>query len=210
MEPRMLRTSDPGGEKPFDLVEVRLRPLLRIQRKWKKNSASDMDEEMKNTFSHALKDGFVLCEFINTLHSNPVIRPDPRESVNIDKFLSQCSDDGLSADELFMQGDIAAATNNSLTRVARTIIALDKTADASTSQKANLQALMKFSKDGLNQRTKSASAEISCLETWVDRYIASRSTSVKTNVRYGVESSSEGVGHSKLPMVRPCSSILDA
>jgi len=64
MEPRMLRASDPGGEKPFDLVEVRLRPLLRLQRKWKKVDAADLDEETKNAFSQALKDGVVLCQCV--------------------------------------------------------------------------------------------------------------------------------------------------
>jgi len=143
----------------------------------------------------------IQTRYINTLHSNPVIRPDPREAVNIGKFLAQCIDDGLSADELFMQGDVAAATSNSLTRVARTIITLDKIADASTSRNANIQALVKFSKDGLAKRTKLPS-ETSCIETWVDRYIASRSA--ESSVRYDVDSSSARGGYGQVCQYSDC------
>ncbi|KAJ7890485.1 hypothetical protein B0H14DRAFT_1106320 [Mycena olivaceomarginata] len=60
MEPRLLRKSEPGGERPFDLVEIRLRPLSRIKRRWGKGDIPDAEE--MQTFADALRDGYVLCQ----------------------------------------------------------------------------------------------------------------------------------------------------
>ncbi|KAJ7224228.1 hypothetical protein GGX14DRAFT_351037, partial [Mycena pura] len=68
MEPRLLRKSEPGGEKPVDLVEMHLRPLTRMKRRWGRqqsaltNNASD--EEEIRTFAEALRDGYVLCQCV--------------------------------------------------------------------------------------------------------------------------------------------------
>ncbi|KAJ7765419.1 hypothetical protein DFH07DRAFT_810513 [Mycena maculata] len=65
MEPRLLRKSEPGGEKPFDLVEVRLRSLSRLKRKWNKQEISgESDSEETQTFAEALRDGYVLCQYV--------------------------------------------------------------------------------------------------------------------------------------------------
>jgi hypothetical protein len=69
MEPRLLRKSEPGGERPFDLVEIRLRPLSRIKRRWGKGDIPDAEE--MQTFADALRDGYVLCQcvvFLFTVH----------------------------------------------------------------------------------------------------------------------------------------------
>ncbi|KAJ7281521.1 hypothetical protein C8J57DRAFT_77554 [Mycena rebaudengoi] len=61
MEPRLLRKSEPGGEKPVDLVEIRLRSLSRLKRKWGKEQITHQsDLEEMQTFAEALKDGYVL------------------------------------------------------------------------------------------------------------------------------------------------------
>jgi hypothetical protein len=59
MAPRLLRRSDPGGEKPFDLVEIRLRSLAKLQRRWSKG---DVLPNVKAVFAKALRDGYVLCQ----------------------------------------------------------------------------------------------------------------------------------------------------
>jgi hypothetical protein len=62
MQPRLLRKSEPGGEKPFDLVEIRLRPLSRLQMKWCKGiPAEDLFRKEGDQFKDALCDGYVLC-----------------------------------------------------------------------------------------------------------------------------------------------------
>lgn len=73
MEPRLLRKSDPGGEKPFDLVEVRLRALSKLQRRWLKGgrkvaagashtNRQEQSVEERTVFREALRDGYVLCQ----------------------------------------------------------------------------------------------------------------------------------------------------
>ncbi|KAF8216544.1 hypothetical protein K438DRAFT_1558305 [Mycena galopus ATCC 62051] len=65
MEPRLLRKSEPGGEKPFDLIEIRLRPLSRMKRRWGKHELGDVsDTEEIQTFADALRDGYVLCQCV--------------------------------------------------------------------------------------------------------------------------------------------------
>jgi hypothetical protein len=65
MEPRLLRKSEPGGEKQFDQVEIRLRSLLRLKRKWSKRELGDLtDQEEMKTFAEALRDGYVLCQYV--------------------------------------------------------------------------------------------------------------------------------------------------
>ncbi|KAJ7623222.1 hypothetical protein FB45DRAFT_99053 [Roridomyces roridus] len=130
MEPRLLRKSEPGGEKPFDLVEMRLRSLSRLKRKWNKQDVSDeLDTEEKQTFAESLRDGYVLCQLLNTLQSSPVVRPDVRgqdynSTININKFLTACVAHGLPQGDLFLPSDLIEASGYSLARVASTVIAL--------------------------------------------------------------------------------------
>nr|GAT45718.1 predicted protein [Mycena chlorophos] len=145
MEPRLLRKSDPGGEKPVDLVEMRLRPLARLRRKWRQ-PAYDVkapittdpaveDEQEMRVFAEALRDGYVLCQLLNTLNGNTVVRPDDRNT-NINKFLAATAKLAASGDiqqaPLFLPLDLEEATGYSLGRVATTIIALIEANSAAT------------------------------------------------------------------------------
>ncbi|KAJ7091356.1 hypothetical protein B0H15DRAFT_835602 [Mycena belliarum] len=109
MEPRFLRKTEPGDEKPFDLVELRLRSLYAAKQNWGTQELSeDSDFEEKRSFSDALRDGYVLCQLLNTLSTSPVVRPDIRgqdytdSSLNITKFLTACLAVGLPQDDLFL------------------------------------------------------------------------------------------------------------
>ncbi|KAF7308853.1 hypothetical protein MKEN_01085200 [Mycena kentingensis (nom. inval.)] len=156
MEPRLLRKSDPGGEKPSDLVEMRLRALTRLRRRWGRQpseghtknspsngstlslepSAEEQDDEEMRVFSDALRDGYVLCQLLNTLNGNAVVRPDDRaassSTINITKFLATAakfnldSPAGTDTPQLFLPLDLEDATGYSLARVAKTIIGLIK------------------------------------------------------------------------------------
>ncbi|KAF7309834.1 hypothetical protein MIND_00355300 [Mycena indigotica] len=144
MEPRLLRKSDPGGEKPVDLVEMRLRPLTRMRRRWRQQSsnintsnattdaaaaATEGEEELR-IFAEAMRDGYVLCQLLNTLNGNTIVRPDDRapsgSNINITKFLASVAKLELPQPPLFLPLDLEEATGYSLARVANTIIALVK------------------------------------------------------------------------------------
>ncbi|KAL0577295.1 hypothetical protein V5O48_004688 [Marasmius crinis-equi] len=173
MEPRLLRISDPGGTKSFDLVELRLRTLLRLKRKWKKQTRADeLDVEETRAFSEALADGYVLCQLFNTLYSNPIIRPDIRDTVNVTKFRSQCLDCGLPPKDLFLPGDIEEASATSLTRVAQTITTLVNVVADASSRTAVRNALVKYSYN--DESSISPGSDVSIVEIWVDKFIATR------------------------------------
>lgn len=66
---------------------------------------------------------------MNKLRSASVIHPDPREdgfvrTSNVSRFLDSCSSSGIPPHDLFHQNDLNDSTPESLTRVARTIVAL--------------------------------------------------------------------------------------
>ncbi|KAJ7504392.1 hypothetical protein B0H11DRAFT_515543 [Mycena galericulata] len=172
MEPRLLRKSEPGGEKPFDLVEIRLRSLSRLKRKWNKQEVTEeSDLEEKQTFSEALRDGYVLCQLLNTLHSSPVVRPDVRgqdynSSLNITKFLNACLAHGLPQSDLFLPLDLIEASGYSLARVASTIIALTQISDSPSS--ATPKALPLPTHDRLSEVQIAAED----LEEWVEHFMA--------------------------------------
>ncbi|KAJ4469579.1 hypothetical protein J3R30DRAFT_1570542 [Lentinula aciculospora] len=132
MEPRLRRRSDPGGEKPFDLVEIRLRVLMRVMNKWTTQYDPQVDYETILAFSESLKDGYVLCQ----------------DNVNLAKFLSGCRDLGIPREELFISGDLTAITADSSIRVAQTILALVKLTGTHNREKTG-QSLRKFSKTTL-------------------------------------------------------------
>ncbi|KAL0065198.1 hypothetical protein AAF712_007868 [Marasmius tenuissimus] len=185
MEPRLLRTSDPGGTKSFDLVELRLRTLLRLKRRWKKQTRPDeLDPEETRAFSEALVDGYVLCQLFNSLYSSPIIRPDARDTVNVAKFRAQCLDCGLPAKDLFLPGDIEDGTAESLTRVAQTIAALVQWVADASARTAIRNALVKYTDN--DDFPDSPGADVSIVEIWVDKFIATRLD--KPALRFDVES----------------------
>ncbi|KAJ7442265.1 hypothetical protein FB451DRAFT_111678 [Mycena latifolia] len=174
MEPRLLRKSEPGGEKPFDLVEIRLRSLYAAKRKWRKREISqESDLEEKQTFSDALRDGYVLCQLLNTLHSSPIVRPDVRgqdynSSLNITKFLAACVAHGLPQSDLFLPLDLIEASSYSLARVAGTIIALVQFSDSSPCSATPPKALPGASREDISAIQRATED----LEEWVEHFIA--------------------------------------
>ncbi|KAJ6581548.1 hypothetical protein B0H19DRAFT_511754 [Mycena capillaripes] len=173
MEPRLLRKSEPGGEKPFDQVEIRLRSLSRLKRKWGKHELGDVpDTEEMQTFAEALRDGYVLCQLLNTLHSSPVVRPDARgqddSSLNITKFLAACIAHGFPSSELFLPLDLVEASGYSLARVAGTIIALAQSFDSSQSAAPKSNRAQTPVDDHLPAIQRATDD----LEEWVENFIA--------------------------------------
>ncbi|KAJ6518847.1 hypothetical protein C8R45DRAFT_7153 [Mycena sanguinolenta] len=173
MEPRLLRKSEPGGEKPFDLVEIRLRPLSRIKRRWGKHEIPDAEEIQ--TFADALRDGYVLCQLLNTLHSSPVVRPDVRgqddnSSVNITKFLAACTAHGLASTELFVPRDVVEASGYSLGRVASTIIGLVQFSETALSPRTAPKPLRAATP--VDDQLPAAQRAAEDLEEWVEPFIA--------------------------------------
>ena len=72
---------------------------------------------------------------MNKLRPGSIARIDAREDgklrmSNVTKFLASCSTNGLPPEDLFLRDDLIEATSDSLARVARTIIALIKWAEA--------------------------------------------------------------------------------
>ncbi|KAK0467032.1 STE/STE11/cdc15 protein kinase [Desarmillaria tabescens] len=153
-KPPVHATRTEVGARDWEEVEIRMRALSRLERIWGKSSANGSSSNLSNVgalsssglgasgeererrlFTEALRDGFVLCQLMNKLRSSSVVRPDPREdglvrSSNITKFLAACSSYGLPDDDLFQRDDLIEASGESLTRVATTIIALIKFAEA--------------------------------------------------------------------------------
>ncbi|KIJ20894.1 hypothetical protein PAXINDRAFT_165722 [Paxillus involutus ATCC 200175] len=132
-------------------VEVRLQPLMRLERIWGKSgalpgaSSSQVamtglnsvvvsgagEERERKLFCEALRDGIVLCQLMNKHPPSISLRIDPREdglkrTSNITKFLAACSSHGIPSDDLFYRDDLIEATPETLCRVARTIVALLK------------------------------------------------------------------------------------
>ncbi|KAF8141536.1 hypothetical protein EV363DRAFT_22474 [Boletus edulis] len=132
-------------------VEVRLQPLVRLERIWGKSgvlpgaSSSQIgvtglgslavsnagEERERRLFCEALRDGVVLCQLVNKHVPSAILRIDPREdgfkrTSNITKFLAACSSHGVPSDDLFYRDDLIEATPETLCRVARTIISLWK------------------------------------------------------------------------------------
>ncbi|KAF5387289.1 hypothetical protein D9757_005805 [Collybiopsis confluens] len=192
MEPRLLRRSDPGGEKPFDLVEIRLRTLLKVKKKWRDNQYDpQVDRETIMVLSETLSDGYILCRFLNAIAigSSPIIRPNDRDNVNITMFLTHCRELGIAREELFSPGDLTAATAESSVIVARTILTLAKMAETDPQdRKTSVKSLAKFSKnlEGTNsvllqRRIQPGQSSIELEESLI-KFIASRRR--KKSLRY--------------------------
>ncbi|KIK98194.1 hypothetical protein PAXRUDRAFT_71369, partial [Paxillus rubicundulus Ve08.2h10] len=146
-----LHLSRSENAKEWAEVEVRLQPLMRLERIWGKNgalpgtSSSQVavtglnsvvvsgagEERERKLFCEALRDGVVLCQLMNKHPPSISLRVDPREdglkpTSNITKFLAACSSHGIPSDDLFYCDDLIEATPETLCRVARTIVALLK------------------------------------------------------------------------------------
>lgn len=70
-----------------------------------------------------------LSRLVNKLRSGNMVRPDPREDgvakqSNVTKFLAACASYGLQHEDLFHSNDLIEGSNESLARVAHTIITL--------------------------------------------------------------------------------------
>ncbi|KAJ3575275.1 hypothetical protein NP233_g1195 [Leucocoprinus birnbaumii] len=111
------------------------RDLYRVSQ----TSGSDQESRELRAFANTLEDGYILCKYLNWIRSKPVtdpVKPDyrvmPLASAldigldNLVQFLSVCTNLGIPEEELFDTRDFAAATNESMARVATTIIALSK------------------------------------------------------------------------------------
>ncbi|KAI6041286.1 hypothetical protein EDC04DRAFT_2893262 [Pisolithus marmoratus] len=110
-------------QKEWAEVEVRMQPLIRMERVWGKSgritganasqvtftglsSASVVsnagEERERKLFCDALRDGVILCQLMNKHRPNMIPRVDPREdgftrATNITKFLAACSSQGCRA-----------------------------------------------------------------------------------------------------------------
>ncbi|KAH7910459.1 hypothetical protein BJ138DRAFT_1152815 [Hygrophoropsis aurantiaca] len=148
--PMHLSRSD--GQKEWAEVEVRLQPLVRLERIWGKSGAlagtssgqvnavggmnsgfsATGEERERRLFCEALRDGVVLCQLMNKYRPGTIARIDHREdgfkrTSNVTKFLAASSTQGVLSDDLFYRDDLIESTPDTLCRVARTIIALLKT-----------------------------------------------------------------------------------
>ncbi|TCD71833.1 hypothetical protein EIP91_003176 [Steccherinum ochraceum] len=131
----------------FEEVEMRLRPLARLERVWGKSggaasssqvnvsgmSSSGLsaggEERERKQFAEALRDGYVLCQLINKFHPGTVTRVDRREdgftrTANVTRFLAACTSLGLKSEALFDRDDLIESTPESLCRVSKTVLAL--------------------------------------------------------------------------------------
>ncbi|KAG6860876.1 hypothetical protein C0995_006431 [Termitomyces sp. Mi166 len=150
-----------SGVKDWEDVKVRVYALARAERIWGESGVNAGDgssnlvspggsgisasvaERERRLFAESLRDGYVLCQFMNKLRSASIVKPDARDDgvariSNITKFLAACSSYGLPEEELFLQDDLNEATGESLARVARTIIALVKFADTPVIDKSRI------------------------------------------------------------------------
>ncbi|KAF5316572.1 hypothetical protein D9619_006466 [Psilocybe cf. subviscida] len=110
-------------------VRIRVRVLVRMERGWGENSKiipendgekqGDNRDKVKETgeekerrvFVEVLRDGYVLCAFINKLRAAVVVRPDMAGTStgaanNVAKFLAACGSCGLPSEDFFLKDDL--------------------------------------------------------------------------------------------------------
>ncbi|KAI0293248.1 kinase-like domain-containing protein [Russula brevipes] len=133
------------GTRDSEEIEMRMGPLVEHVRERERENGSYKwipawiglgtgtagEERERIVFTEALRDGYVLCQFMNKLRPGSVEWIDPHEDgmrrmSNVIKFLDSCFVYGLPPEDVFLHDDLINATPDSLTRVARTIIALVK------------------------------------------------------------------------------------
>ncbi|KAG2136276.1 hypothetical protein BD769DRAFT_1626980 [Suillus cothurnatus] len=147
--PAHLARSD--AQKEWAEIEVRLQPLIRLERVWGKSGSASAsssqvlavsgvgstvlspagEERERKLFCEALRDGVVLCQLMNKHCSGTITRIDHREdgskhTSNITKFIAACSQLGVPSGDIFYRDDLIQATPETLCRVACTIISLIK------------------------------------------------------------------------------------
>ncbi|KAI0293263.1 hypothetical protein BC826DRAFT_936292, partial [Russula brevipes] len=118
------------GTRDLEEIEMRMGALARLEYVWEKIGVYGEERERK-VFTQALRDGYVLCQFMNKLRPGSIEWIDLREdgmfrTSNVTKFLDLCFANGLPPEDVFHHDDLIDATPDSLARVARTIIALVK------------------------------------------------------------------------------------
>ncbi|TFK53421.1 hypothetical protein OE88DRAFT_1655548 [Heliocybe sulcata] len=167
--------------KEWEEVEVRLRALARLERVWGKSGAqasqsslfspmsssglsTSGEERERRLFIEALRDGYVLCQLMNKIKPNSIMRPDPREdgfirTSNITKFLAACTQFGVRSDDLFQRDDLIEGNSESQARVARTIIALLRLAEFPPADRSKF--LSGGDKEALSSRKQSSSTSAS-------------------------------------------------
>ncbi|EIN05999.1 hypothetical protein PUNSTDRAFT_136796 [Punctularia strigosozonata HHB-11173 SS5] len=140
--PAQLRKSG-ISDREWEEVEVRLRQLARLERIWGKSGAGASqtnlaagggfgaagEDRERRLFAEALRDGYVLCQFMNKLRPGSLTNANAREdglvrTTNITRFLAACTTYGVPPEDLFNRDDLLETTPESLARVARTIFAL--------------------------------------------------------------------------------------
>jgi hypothetical protein len=85
----------------------------------------------------------ITCRLMNKLRPASMLRPGVQEggtkrTSNATKFRAACSSYGLPKEDLFQHDDLIEATGDSLARVARTIIALLRFAEAPTIEQSKV------------------------------------------------------------------------
>ncbi|OJA08655.1 hypothetical protein AZE42_05281 [Rhizopogon vesiculosus] len=138
------------AQKEWAEVEVRLQPLVRLERVWGKSGgggasssqvsvggigsnvlSSAGEERERKLFCEALRDGVILCQLVNKHCPGTITRIDHREdgfkhTSNITKFIAACSQHGVPSDDILYRDDLIQTTPETLCRVARTITSLIK------------------------------------------------------------------------------------
>ncbi|KAL4248085.1 hypothetical protein ABKN59_007801 [Abortiporus biennis] len=158
VKPPQLRTSSLGRVE-WEEVENRLQKLARLERVWGKNgsgmssstqlgvsnpqlSSSGEARELA-LFSEALRDGYVLCQFINKLNPGTISSVDRKADgtvnpQNVTRFLASCRSLGVPANDLFYRDDLQQATAECLARVAKTVLSVNSRCQSPTVDKSKV------------------------------------------------------------------------
>ncbi|KAF8677773.1 Serine/Threonine protein kinase, catalytic domain [Rhizoctonia solani] len=125
-------------DKDWIEVEMRLRPLVRAERMWAPNGtgaaagnqlgspSSRGAERERRVFGDALRDGVVLCQFMNKLRPGIVSRVGYKEdgSRNIRNFLYATARYGADPSEMFQDEDLLESTPEAMGSVANALLYL--------------------------------------------------------------------------------------
>ncbi|KAF8517908.1 hypothetical protein BU17DRAFT_23814, partial [Hysterangium stoloniferum] len=120
-------------------VEMRMRMLERVERIRGSVTAPAGEEKERKAFGETVKDGVILCHYMNKLSPGSIQRIDPspqNPSSNVLRFLSAAATFGVPTDELFEKGDLVSPaaesglTSDQLGNVAQTVVALAMIAEA--------------------------------------------------------------------------------
>ncbi|KAF8524190.1 hypothetical protein JB92DRAFT_2881468 [Gautieria morchelliformis] len=125
-----------------DAVEGRMRSLARLERIWRSAGGTGgegsggagglTDDKERRAFGDALKDGYVLCQYLNAVSLALVCRPDPSatssaRAANLAKFAAAAMAFGVPPDAMFERRDLEGGITG-LARVAKCVMALERLA----------------------------------------------------------------------------------